>query len=46
MTDESVDPLTRDTLRWYAHEERDSREVLRTAYERIAGARDGEPGAR
>ena len=30
--DDSVDPLTRDTLRWYVHEERDSRELLRAAY--------------
>jgi len=37
VADESVDPLTRDTLRWYAHEERDSRALLRSAYERIAG---------
>ena len=25
VADESVDPLTRDTLRWFVHEERDSR---------------------
>ena len=25
VADESVDALTRDTLRWYVHEERDSR---------------------
>jgi hypothetical protein len=37
VADESVDPLTRDTLRWYVHEERDSRALLRAAYERIAG---------
>ncbi len=37
VTDESVDHLTRDTLRWYVHEERDSRALLRSAYERIAG---------
>src|SRR5262245_12645752 len=37
VTDESVDQLTRDTLRWYIHEERDSRALLRSAYERIAG---------
>ncbi len=35
VADESVDPLTRDTLRWYVHEERDSRELLRAAYARI-----------
>ena len=33
--DESVDPLTRDTLRWYVHEERDSRELLKAAYARV-----------
>ena len=33
--DDSVDPLTRDTLRWYVHEERDSRELLRAAYARV-----------
>jgi len=37
VADESVDHLTRDTLRWYVHEERDSRALLRSAYERIAG---------
>jgi len=35
--DESVDPLTPDTLRWYIHEERDSRELLRAAYARVEG---------
>jgi len=40
VADESVDALTRDTLRWYVHEERDSRALLRAAYERIAGPRD------
>jgi len=35
VADESVDPLTRDTLRWYVHEERDSRDLLRAAYSRI-----------
>ena len=40
--DDSVDPLTRDTLRWYVHEERDSRALLRAAYDRIAGPRDGD----
>jgi hypothetical protein len=40
VADQSVDPLTRDTLRWYVHEERDSRALLRAAYERIAGPRD------
>ena len=37
VADESVDQLTRDTLRWYIHEERDSRALLRSVYERIAG---------
>lgn len=36
--DESVDALTRDTLRWYVHEERDSRELLRAAYARVEAA--------
>jgi rubrerythrin len=36
VADESVDQLTRDTLRWYVHEERDSRALLRAAYDRIA----------
>jgi len=33
--DPSVDPLTRDTLRWFVHEERDSRALLWAEYERI-----------
>src|SRR5262249_61867975 len=37
VADESVDQLTRDTLRWYIHEERDSRALLRSVYERMAG---------
>jgi rubrerythrin len=37
VADEAVDQLTRDTLRWYIHEERDSRALLRSAYQRIAG---------
>ena len=40
VADEAVDALTRDTLRWYVHEERDSRALLRAAYERIAGPGD------
>lgn len=32
--DETIDPLTRDTLRWYVHEERDSRALLKEAYAR------------
>ena len=35
VADESVDALTRDTLRWYVHEERDSRALLRAAYARV-----------
>lgn len=35
IADETVDALTRDTLRWYVHEERDSRELLRAAYARV-----------
>jgi len=35
VADDSVDALTRDTLRWYVHEERDSRDLLRAAYARI-----------
>ena len=37
VADESIDALTRDTLRWYVHEERDSRELLRSAYARVEG---------
>ena len=33
--DPSVDALTRDTLRWFVHEERDSRALLWAEYERI-----------
>jgi hypothetical protein len=40
--DESVDALTRDTLRWYVHEERDSRELLRAAYARVEARAQGE----
>jgi len=38
ICDESVDELTRDTLRWYVHEERDSGKVLREAYARVETA--------
>ena len=41
VADESVDALTRDTLRWYVHEERDSRALLRAAYARVE---ESEPG--
>jgi hypothetical protein len=46
--DESVDPLTRDTLRWYVHEERDSGAVLREVYARVESSSGGNgtgPGA-
>ena len=33
--DPSVDALTRDTLRWFVHEERDSRALLLAVYDRI-----------
>ncbi len=42
VADESVDPLTRDMLRWYVHEERDSRELLRAAYARVLPAPSGQ----
>ena len=35
VADESVDALTRDTLRWFVHEERDSRALLRAVYARV-----------
>lgn len=38
---EEMDALTRDTLRWYVHEERDSGEVLRAAYASIEAEGDG-----
>ena len=38
VADESVDALTRDTFRWYVHEERDSRALLRAAYARVQAA--------
>ena len=41
INDETVDPLTRDTLRWYVAVERDSGELLRTAYARIEARADG-----
>ena len=39
VADESVDALTRDTLRWFVHEERDSRALLRAAYARVEGGK-------
>src|SRR5262249_29373895 len=41
LEDESMDPLTRDTLRWYVHEERDSGVVLREAYACVEAAANG-----
>ena len=35
VADPSVDALTRDTLRWFVHEERDSRALLWAEYERV-----------
>ncbi len=35
VADDSVDALTRDTLRWFVHEERDSRALLLANYDRI-----------
>jgi hypothetical protein len=43
VADESVDALTRDTLRWYVHEERDSRDLLRAAYGRVEGGAGAAP---
>lgn len=44
VNDESVDALTRDTLRWYVHEERDSGALLREVYARVE-AKAGADGA-
>ena len=41
VNDESVDSLTRDTLRWYVHEERDSGELLRAEYARVEAMASG-----
>lgn len=38
VADEMVDPLTRDTLRWYVHEERDSEDLLRRAFAGVEAA--------
>jgi hypothetical protein len=37
INDECIDALTRDTLRWYVHEERDSGKVLQEAYACVEG---------
>lgn len=47
VADESVDLLTRDTLRWYVHEERDSGKLLREVYARVeagGGSAEARPG--
>ena len=46
VADESVDALTRDTLRWYVHEERDSRALLRAAYARAGGRKSASASRR
>ena len=35
LTDETIDPLTRSLLRWFADEEADSRRLLADAYARV-----------
>jgi len=42
INDETVDPLTRETLRWFVAEERDSGAVLREAYARVEARAGGE----
>jgi rubrerythrin len=44
INDESVDALTRDTLRWYVHEERDSGKLLEEAYACVEGMDGGSNG--
>ncbi|HLZ71705.1 MAG TPA: hypothetical protein VKV26_17520 [Dehalococcoidia bacterium] len=44
INDECVDALTRDTLRWYVHEERDSGKVLQEAYASVTSADGGSTG--
>ena len=41
VADETVDALTRDTLRWYVHEERDSGALLREVYARVEAQAGG-----
>jgi hypothetical protein len=41
INDEAVDPLTRDTLRWFVAEERDSGALLREAYARVEAQANG-----
>ena len=45
MNDECVDALTRDTLRWYVHEERDSGKVLQEAYACVESMDGGSAGS-
>jgi hypothetical protein len=42
INDETVDSLTRDTLRWFVAEERDSGAVLREAYARVEAQANGQ----
>jgi len=44
INDECVDALTRDTLRWYVHEERDSGKVLQEAYDCVEQMDGGSNG--
>ncbi|HZQ37275.1 MAG TPA: hypothetical protein VFD32_15195 [Dehalococcoidia bacterium] len=44
INDECVDALTRDTLRWYVHEERDSGKVLEEAYACVMSMDGGSNG--
>jgi hypothetical protein len=41
INDDAVDPLTRDTLRWFVAEERDSGALLREAYARVEAQANG-----
>ncbi len=45
IEDECIDALTRDTLRWYVHEERDSGKVLQEAYACVEAGANGGNGA-
>jgi len=42
INDETVDPLTQDTLRWFVAEERDSGALLREAYARVEAKAGGQ----
>jgi hypothetical protein len=41
INDETVDPLTRETLRWFVAEERDTGGLLREAYARVEAQANG-----